>query len=69
MNTKVDLENELVNNLQELTTAEQDELRVVSSVYMAEYERLKVDKIKSSIFSYFFKKSPICFLYKSGFFP
>ena len=47
MNTKVDLENELVNNLQELTTAEQDELRVVSSVYMGEYEKLKADKIKS----------------------
>ncbi len=47
MNTKVSLENELVNNLQELTTAEQDELRVVSSVYIDEYEKLKTEKIKS----------------------
>lgn len=47
MNTKVNLENELVNNLQELTTAEQDELRVVSSVYIDEYEKLKAEKIKS----------------------
>lgn len=47
MNTKVDLENELVNNLQELTTAEQDELRVVSLVYMGEYEKLKAEKIQS----------------------
>lgn len=47
MNAKVDLENELLNNLQELTNAEQDELRVVSSVYMDQYERLKAQKIKS----------------------
>lgn len=47
MNTKVNLENELVNNLQELTTAEQDELRVVSSIYIDQYEKLKAEKIQS----------------------
>lgn len=47
MKAKINLENELVSNLQELSTAEQDELRVVSSVYIDEYETLKAEKIKS----------------------
>lgn len=47
MNNKTNLENELVSNLQELTNAEQDELKVVSSVYIDEYEELKAQKVKS----------------------
>lgn len=47
MNTGANLENELVNGLQELTNAEQDELKVVSALYINEYENLKADKVNS----------------------
>ena len=47
MSIGVDLEKELLTNMQDLTTAEQDAIRIFSAMYVNSYENIKLTKIQS----------------------